>query len=696
MSRKTNIAINSNTFLRPCRGRHEAAALYLTLALPILMPPLNASAQDAGITDLGGFNGGATSTANGVSADGSVVVGTGYDGAADQDRAFRWTKADGMQGIGDLNGGGWTWANGVSADGSVVVGGAIDGLSGDDRAFRWTEANGMVNLGELNNGGYSWALGVSADGAVVVGEATDGAQGFRNRAFRWTQAGGMVSLGTINGGTTSDARGVSGDGAVVVGGAADGASGNMIRAYRWTQAGGMVSLGTLNGGTQSVATGVSVDGAVVVGGANDGASGNAMRAFRWAQTSGMVSLGELNGGNWSSANGVSADGAVVVGAANDGASGNAGRAFRWTEAGGMQSVEDWLIASGIKVADDLHTSVANGTNSDGSVVVGELANNHAFIARVSEEGGGLVTLEDLQASLAATAGGAAMILRSNDLLINGAHSRPLSRRIEGGKDTLWMTGDWGRDDHGSRDGDLGLAELGLGHNFGPVQMNVAVGRTWGEQNLVQDGSADTAGTFVLGEALIPLSGNLWATLGVYRSWSTADIKRGYLNAGLQDFSTGNPDVDAWGLRARVDFDKAYNFASADFSPYLDFTYSEARMEGYTEAGGGFPARFDARKDKATELRLGVNVERPIREDVSIVGTLEAAHRFEKGGPRTSGEVTGLFGFDLAGADSKQNWLRAGVGVEGHIADGTASLMLNTSTQGDTPSHWLAVRWQQSF
>ncbi|RCW19653.1 hypothetical protein DFR48_1242, partial [Ciceribacter lividus] len=35
-------------------------------------------------------------------------------------------------------------------------------------------------------------------------------------------------------------------------------------------------------------------------------------------------------------------------------------------------------------------------------------------------------------------------------------------------------------------------------------------------------------------------------------------------------------------------------------------------------------------------------------------------------------------------------------IEGHIADGTASLMLNTTTQGDTASHWLEVRWQQTF
>lgn len=691
-----NVSRNRTTCY-PCfhsRRPKAVLALWLSCAVSMLVLPLAARAQSAGIIDLGDLNGGNWSQARGVSADGAVTVGGAEDLVSASERAFRWTQAGGMQSLGALNGGDFSRATGVSADGAVVVGIASDGAAGDDvRAFRWTQAGGMQSLGVLNGGQWSRADGVSSDGAVVVGAAIDGAAANAQRAFRWTEVSGMVSLGTLNGGEWSEATAASADGAVVVGTSQDGAAANVQRAFRWTQADGMQSLGVLNGGFISFASGVSADGAVVVGYADDGAAASAWQAFRWTQAGGMQSLGSLNGGTRSFANGVSADGAVVVGDARDGD--DVLHGFRWTQTTGMQSVEDWLRAAGVAVASGIETYAATATNGDGSVVVGELKSGHAYIARVTGGGSGLVTVDDLQSSLGATASGGAMALGSSDLLINGAHSRPLSRRVEAGRNTFWVAGDWGRDDHGARDGDLGLAEIGLGRNFGPVQVNVSFGQTWAKQNLILGGSAKTDGTYLLAEALIPISGNLWATVGGYRHWGNADMKRGYLNAGVQDYSSGNPDVDTWSLRGRLELSKVYAAGGADFSPYVDLSYSEADLESYTESGGGFAARFNARKDKATELRLGANLEKPVG-NARLVGLVEAAHRFEKDGPRTSGQVLGLFGFDFAGADNKQTWLRAGAGIEGKLAGGTASLMLNATSKGEVPNYWLAAGWQRTF
>jgi probable HAF family extracellular repeat protein len=55
------------------------------------------------------------STATAVSADGSVIVGTGASASGNQ--AFRWTGGGGMQGLGALPGGVFlSGAYGVSAD----------------------------------------------------------------------------------------------------------------------------------------------------------------------------------------------------------------------------------------------------------------------------------------------------------------------------------------------------------------------------------------------------------------------------------------------------------------------------------------------------------------------------------------------------------------------------------------------------
>jgi probable HAF family extracellular repeat protein len=222
-----------------------------------------------------------SSAAFGVSSDGIAV------GASSQ--AFRWTSSLGMQSLGTL-GGTTSHAWGISADGSVIVGSAQI-ASGQNRAFRWTQATGMQELGVLVPNSSIHAHAASADGAVVVGYALNASA--QRRAFRWTQATGLQELGTL-GGTESWAYGVSADGSVIVGTAQTRAFGP-FEAFRW-EGGVMQALGTL-GGINSSAYAVSADGSVAVGLAET-ADGSG-RAFRWTQALGMQDLGALAGFNQS-------------------------------------------------------------------------------------------------------------------------------------------------------------------------------------------------------------------------------------------------------------------------------------------------------------------------------------------------------------------------------------------------------------
>jgi probable HAF family extracellular repeat protein len=107
-------------------------------------------------------------------------VGSTYSepGTGDEE-AFRWTQEKGMVGLGVLPGGRRnSIANGVSADGSVVVG-ASHGETGRE-AFVWDSTHGMRRVRDvlIKNFGLAkslkgWKLmsanAVSADGLTVVG-----------------------------------------------------------------------------------------------------------------------------------------------------------------------------------------------------------------------------------------------------------------------------------------------------------------------------------------------------------------------------------------------------------------------------------------------------------------------------------------------------------------------------------------------
>lgn len=227
---------------------------------------------------------------NGVSADGSVVVGQSSPWGDQGFRPIEWTASGGALNLGSQFGS----ANAVSSDGSVIVGGATLAGSNSLQAFRWTAGSGLTGLGVQSGYGSSTATAVSSDGSVIVGYSSTGyilgscnatfcfVTVPQDQAFRWTASGGLVGLGFFPGASaqsfgSSEAYGVSADGSVVVGASTYG--GNIGQAFRWTSATGMVALGVLPGDWSSTATAVSADGSVVVGYSQNLAYG--AQAFRW-------------------------------------------------------------------------------------------------------------------------------------------------------------------------------------------------------------------------------------------------------------------------------------------------------------------------------------------------------------------------------------------------------------------------------
>ncbi|QDU55561.1 hypothetical protein [Aeoliella mucimassa] len=232
--------------------------------------------NNSGITMLGfpsGISPSGLAVAEDVSADGSIVVGaTSFGGNSE---AFRWTEGGGFQSLtqqlpGSPSG---SSANGISADGKVIVGGTTGSYK---TAFRWTSNDGGIVLGDLPGGQLdSSATAVSADGTVVVG--TSNSEDSPIEAFRWTEETGMVGLGFLSDSFSQTVPlGVTGSGEAIVGRNDSFDAVPDVSAFLWTHAFGLedlqVVLGNrfglaseLNGWNLTSATDISSDGMSIVG-----------------------------------------------------------------------------------------------------------------------------------------------------------------------------------------------------------------------------------------------------------------------------------------------------------------------------------------------------------------------------------------------------------------------------------------------
>ncbi|QLC74620.1 autotransporter domain-containing protein [Pseudomonas sp. LPB0260] len=620
---------------------------------------------------------------NAINADGSAAVGYSQDTNAHKYHAFRWTQGGGTQFLGSL-GGSFSSAHAISADGSAVVG--ESNANDDERfAFRWTETHGMQNLGTLG-GSFSSAHAISANGSAVIGHSTIDDANYGYHAFHWTETSGMQDLGTLEGHRYSFASAISANGSVVAGTSFDWSN----LAFRWTETSGIQGLGTL-GGPDSYANALSADGSVVVGVSTTSSSES--HAFRWTETLGMQDLGTL-GGDSSEAYAISADGGVVVGITDD--ANHKRRAFRWSAASAMQSIEDWLTSNGVAVdANAAKTSLATGVSADGNVVVGRLDNGQAFLARLN----GLISIVDYQQSLAqASAMTPALAASASDMVLHGAHGSPMRSLVGEGRTSVWVGGDYGRQDSAGRDARLGSGEIGVAKNFGQgVQLNLALGRSDNSAAGDFGGASQLRSTYVLPQLIVQLPNTtLYTSFSALYGDGKADIDRGYLNAGREVQSHGSTDVQTLGARLRLDWLDAYTLGQAAFTPYTSISYLQSKLDAYSETSGSFPATWNSRTERSTTGRVGLDTVYSLTPQVRLLARLEGVHRFEDRSASAQGEIHGLSSFDLNGQEVEQNWLRAAVGAESQLGQGIGSLMVNGTSEGSDPDYWVAASYKWLF
>ena len=218
-----------------------------------------------------------------ASKDGSVVGGT--CNFHDIYLAFRWNATDGIQKVPSLNPN--FTANtiqGVSADGTVLVG--IGGGGYAPQACRWTAPDKLKEMGFLTSVKSSAALGLSAVQSLIVGQSAND-KGMSQPVI-WPGTGGIITLPLLAGSIGGVAFGVSGDGTVCVGSSS--ITNNTYQATLWN-AKGAVSLGNLPGGQQACAAyAASFDGSIIVGFTT---TNNGEEAFIWDNQNGMRNLRDV-------------------------------------------------------------------------------------------------------------------------------------------------------------------------------------------------------------------------------------------------------------------------------------------------------------------------------------------------------------------------------------------------------------------
>lgn len=397
--------------------------------------------------------GGQQIVATDVSADGTIVVGSGEKedptGETRGDtRPFRWTAAGGLVDLGTLSGGTEAGANAASADGNIVGGQGNSGLL-FRTGFRSVQGQPFLDFIFNPSSGIlrptSDVLGISDDGTVLVGfgrETSDSSP----RAYRWSEVNGVgvfETLGPVLPGTNRNdgeefswAADTNTDGTILVG-YANSALADNIEGYHWdTNTDTLTRLGFYPGARQkdsrpSAVTpdGVTVVGWVYTGNTDNGDVADGEEAFRWTIGGGFERLGFLaiSGDDYRShAEAVSADGNVVVGMSwNENGD---ERAFVWDSQNGMRDLKTALNLPN-EIGDFVLLS-ANGISDDGRVIVGEgafpsaISDEFAFIARLEPSVGvdaeqALAEADfELDSAASASAGAVVVTFRLNETYTN--------------------------------------------------------------------------------------------------------------------------------------------------------------------------------------------------------------------------------------------------------------------------------------
>jgi len=334
-----------------------------------------ASAQSYKVTDLGVLRGDTSSVGFWINSSGQVAgcadTSTGTTAPCTTNingqRAFLWTKENGLRNLGTLPGGTVSAAYGINDAGEVI--GYSFTNEGTAHAFRWTQQYRMQDLGTLPGGTTSTANAINVNGAIIGSSDYQGSGG-NTDAVMWTSGGSIEDLGVLTAAAWAVALGNNNHNQVV---GTSGFASGVFHAFLWTKANGMKDLGTLPGGTGSYGGYINNLGQII-GGSDSAKHLGVYHCALWDKNLKIHDLGTLK-----------TDAACGLSAIND-----EGLAVGGTLTAGTQHALFWSKSTGLL---DLNTLIAknSGWLLVGAISISQSGQIVGWGTRNSENHGFLLT-----------------------------------------------------------------------------------------------------------------------------------------------------------------------------------------------------------------------------------------------------------------------------------------------------------------
>lgn len=677
-----------------------------------------------GVSYLDGYDANYTSAtdstyANHVSSNGSVIGG--YMNVAGNSRAIKYTASAGLEYLDGLGVGATpttsTYISQMSENGDVIYcSDTVYGSPTVSRLFKYiggTSPN--VYLDGLTTAPTSflwesiWAI--SKNGSVAIGEVSSNTWTLGTRAFKYTDASGMVFLDGLSMASdptvASFAKGISDNGDVI--GGMIGTWGTM-RAFKYNSSNQMVYLDGLGANATptfetTVSTNcVSGNGNVIAGNSYggpftrvykytddkglvflDGASGSDTPAFETYLTSGCNALPYIS---W--------NGDAITG---NMAKGNVTHAFKYTDATGVLD----LGALGTHPA--TNNSSALSISPDGNLIYGlSYDDSGAQHLVLWSDFTNTISVIDYAAWMGSITGANSVSAMTTSLgitYIEGAHHRTMmSYDNLGKKNQVWITGDFASSARTS-DSNTTTGEAGVSTTLADGLVGgIAAGYGAQNTNLPFDGSSAVKGNFVIGEVdyLLPDKQSVFSVLASYGKWN-AETYRGYsVGGGNTDYSAGLTDVYTYSLRLKLDGPNQVIATNLTLAPFISMSWSQTKVNAYTENGGALPASFDAQSHTASEGRMGVTSSYNWSETTKFILSAELIHRFDNKPTLLSGtDLTGSVPFATSGAAPVRNQSRFGLDVDQRLdADTLLNFSVHFAGLGASPDVQGALTLRRAF